>query len=85
MHCGPYTPARRVRRWVRRINALRVDLVAVTGDLITSGSLHVADLASALGGLQARDGVFACLGNHEYFTDAEAFVKAVRGAGREAA
>ena len=26
---------------------------------------------AALGGLRARDGVFACMGNHDYFTDGE--------------
>jgi predicted MPP superfamily phosphohydrolase len=75
VHCGPHTPAARVRRWVARLNALDLDLMTVTGDLITTGSSHVADVASALGGLRARDGVFACMGNHDYFTDGEHFVR----------
>jgi len=75
VHCGPNTPAHRVRRWVERLNALDLDLMTVTGDLITHGSSHVADVAAALGGLRARDGVFACMGNHDYFTDGEDFVR----------
>ena len=45
VHCGPHTPATRVRRWVDRLNALDVDLMTVTGDLITSGSSHTSDVA----------------------------------------
>jgi predicted MPP superfamily phosphohydrolase len=81
VHCGPHTPARRVRRWVERLNAHDLDLMTVTGDLITHGESHVADVAAALGGLRARDGVYACMGNHDYFTDGEAFVRALRGHG----
>jgi uncharacterized protein len=69
VHCGAETPGTRVERWVRRLNALDLDLVAVTGDLITRGDSHVDVVARALGGLRARDGVFACMGNHDYFTD----------------
>ncbi|MCU1279611.1 MAG: putative phosphoesterase, partial [bacterium] len=75
VHCGPHTPATRVRRWVERLNKLDLDLMTVTGDLITSGSAHVADVSAALGGLRARDGVYACMGNHDYFTDGEHFVR----------
>jgi hypothetical protein len=81
VHCGPWTPAARVRRWVEQINALGPDLVAVTGDLITTGSDYVPAVSLALGGLRARDGVFACMGNHDYFTDGEAFAGALQRAG----
>jgi predicted MPP superfamily phosphohydrolase len=81
VHCGPWTPAARVRRWVGRINALAPDLVAVTGDLITTGSEYVGAVSQALGGLRARDGVYACMGNHDYFTDGEAFARSLDEAG----
>jgi predicted MPP superfamily phosphohydrolase len=81
VHCGPWTPAARVEGWVARINALGPDLVAVTGDLITTGSDYVGAVSQALGGLRARDGVFACMGNHDYFTDGEAFARALGHAG----
>ena len=81
VHCGPHTPAERVADWVERLNALEVDLVAVTGDLITHGSTHTGAVARALGALQARDGVFACMGNHDYFTDGDGFVDELERAG----
>jgi hypothetical protein len=75
VHCGPHVPEERVAAWVARLNALDLDLVTVTGDLITHGSSHVEPVARALGGLRARDGAFACMGNHDYFTDGEHLVR----------
>jgi hypothetical protein len=75
VHCGPHVPERRVASWVARLNALDLDLVAVTGDLITHGSSHVEAVARALGGLRAKDGAFACMGNHDYFTDGEHLIR----------
>ncbi len=69
LHCGPFADGARVDRWVAAVNRLEVDLVAVTGDLIASGSTFVPVVATSLGKLRGRDGVFACMGNHDYFTD----------------
>jgi len=71
LHCGPFTPRERVRRWVARTNLLGADLIAVTGDLITSGEHYVGAVTEELGALRAPDGVWACMGNHDYFTDGE--------------
>ncbi len=81
LHCGPFASGARVDRWVGRVNALQADLVAVTGDLIASGPAFVPVVAASLGKLRARDGVFACMGNHDYFTDGEAMVTALERAG----
>ncbi len=69
VHLGGYTSAARVAAWVERLNAAQPDLVAVTGDLITSGGALVAQVAELMGRLRATDGVFACMGNHDYFVD----------------
>jgi predicted MPP superfamily phosphohydrolase len=60
---------------VDRANRLGGDLVAVTGDLITSGRDYTQAVAESLGRLRAPDGVYGCMGNHDYFTDGEAFVR----------
>lgn len=78
IHCGPHVSEARVRRWVKRLNAQRLDLAAVTGDLIAHGPSHVDAVARALGELRARDGVFASMGNHDYFTDGETLIRALR-------
>ena len=81
LHCGPFASGRRVARWVAAANRLEPDLVAVTGDLIASGSAFIDIVARALGGLRARDGAFAAMGNHDYFGDGEAMVSALEAAG----
>ncbi len=68
LHAGPTIREREVRRLVDQVNALRPDLVAITGDL-ADGS--VADLGPAIahfGRLDARHGVYFVTGNHEYYT-----------------
>jgi hypothetical protein len=81
LHCGPYASGSRVAGWVAAANGLQADLVAVTGDLIASGPAFVPVVAGELGRLRARDGVFVCMGNHDYFTDGEAMVQALEAAG----
>ena len=66
---------------VGAVNALKPDLVAVTGDLV-DGSVerlgpHVAPLAS----LSARHGVYFVTGNHEYYSGADAWVTELRRLG----
>jgi len=81
LHCGPFASGRRVAGWVTAANRLQPDLIAVTGDLIASGSAYIETVAGALGGLRAPDGAFASMGNHDYFGDGEAMVAALEGAG----
>ena len=81
LHCGPFAGGRRVDAWVAAVNRQAADLVAVTGDLIASGSAYVPVVARALGALAARDGVFAIMGNHDYFTDGDAVAMALDRAG----
>jgi hypothetical protein len=54
---------------------MRADLIAITGDFVTDLHPRTAnDLHSALSRLRARDGVYAILGNHDYWTN----VKTIR-------
>ena len=85
LHCGPFASGRRVARWVAAANRLEPDLVAVTGDLIANGDGFIDTVAQALGGLRARDGAFAAMGNHDYFGNGEAMVRALEGGGPDRA
>ena len=65
--------------WTRAVvkdsNALGVDLIVVTGDLI-DGSISNRTLdIEALRDLYAPDGVYVIPGNHEYFFDNEAWMQ----------
>lgn len=70
LHIGSTARVDEARRWVRKANALDADLVAVTGDLVSTGSDFHAEVVDALSALRGRDGVFACLGNHDYYDEA---------------
>jgi predicted MPP superfamily phosphohydrolase len=81
VHVGPMVPPERVVRWVEKANRLEPDLVALTGDYIVTGTEYHRAAASALSGLHAKDGVFASMGNHDYFGDGEAMARALCEAG----
>lgn len=65
LHAGPMVPRRWLAAWVRRTNRRQPDAVALTGDLIASGTAFVPGLEGALSGLKAP--VYAVMGNHDYF------------------
>jgi len=67
LHIGPILGRRWARGIVARVNALRGDLVVITGDLIDGFVDRVAPETEPLSELHAPHGVFAITGNHEMF------------------
>jgi predicted MPP superfamily phosphohydrolase len=65
LHIGNFDTKERGLEWARQVNRLEPDLVAVTGDLVTTGTAFYADVAEVLGAVRGRDGVFVSLGNHD--------------------
>ena len=55
-----------LQRAMDKINELKPDMVAFTGDLITMTPDELESHAHALGSMKARDGIFSVLGNHDY-------------------
>jgi predicted MPP superfamily phosphohydrolase len=68
LHVGPTIGERHVRRLVEQVNALRPDVVAVTGDLVDGTVRELGAAVSHLARLEARHGVFFVTGNHEYYS-----------------
>lgn len=73
---GPDMPPSRLRRIVGQANALNPDAIVITGDLVSdkrvATRVYALDEAIApLGALRAKLGVFAVLGNHDHWRDAE--------------
>jgi hypothetical protein len=81
LHLGTLTPRSWVRRWVLAANRRAPDVAVVTGDMVTSGTDFHEDVAEVIGELRARDGVFASMGNHDYFGDDEPLVALLRKSG----
>jgi predicted MPP superfamily phosphohydrolase len=67
LHVGPTIGEREVRRLVEQVNALRPDVVAITGDLVDERVAEIGHAVAHLGRLRARHGVYFVTGNHEYY------------------
>ncbi|HQP34710.1 MAG TPA: metallophosphoesterase [Polyangiaceae bacterium] len=67
LHLGSFDTARSGLRWARQAVELRPDLIAVTGDLLTSGEDFFEDVAEVIAALRAPDGALFVPGNHDYF------------------
>ncbi len=78
LHIGSLNPREQAEGWVRRVNALDVDLVALTGDYVTSGVGFHRDIAAVIGAMRGKDGTIAVMGNHDYFGDGDPLVTLMR-------
>ena len=60
---------------VRRTNALKPQLIVITGDLIDGPIETLRDMAAPLAQLQAPHGVYFVTGNHEYYAGVEPWLE----------
>jgi predicted MPP superfamily phosphohydrolase len=70
LHVGPTIGRAFIEDIVRRTNALRPDVIAITGDLVDGTVERLRHAVAPLGDLRATHGVFFVTGNHEYFSGA---------------
>jgi len=66
-HVCAATAEDRIARVVARVNALKPDLVVLTGDYADGWSARKWRILEPLRTLKAKEGVFAVPGNHEYY------------------
>jgi predicted MPP superfamily phosphohydrolase len=81
VHIGPLLDRRFAASLATRVNALRPDLVAVTGDLVDGSVERIGAEIEPLGRLASRHGTFFVTGNHDYFSRAEPWVERIRSLG----
>jgi uncharacterized protein len=81
LHIGGLWPRGRAQRWADRVNRLDADLIALTGDYVTSGTAFHADIVAVLSSMRAKDGAVAVMGNHDYFGDGEPLISMLRERG----
>jgi uncharacterized protein len=77
IHIGPFMPAGQIRKFVEIANALRPDLIALTGDFVTFDPRTARPVVAALSGLRAPCGVFGSLGNHDAWAGVEDSIAAL--------
>lgn len=80
-HHSPFTGLEHIARAVKIANRLKPDIFLLTGDYVSHEREYIAPVAAVLGGLKARYGVHACLGNHDHWTDAGLVTHLFRGEG----
>ena len=87
LHVGsPYITIEKLRHVVATINERQPDLILMAGDFVIQdvlGGKFVGPeaIAAELKGLRAREGVFAVLGNHDWYYDGEHVMRALNSAG----
>ena len=74
LHIGNGLQGERLTRMVERTNALRPDLIVITGDIFDFDPAFIQDGLQRLAQLHARCGVYAILGNHDIYTGTERVV-----------
>lgn len=81
VHLGRFTRAKSLAQIADATNALRADLVMLTGDLL---DFSISDLGAGIDfvrSLDPRSGLFMIEGNHDLFEDRDAFEQRVQAAG----
>jgi len=66
IHSGSFTFKEPVKRAVEMINAQKPDLVLFTGDIVNERSDEMLDYTDVFDKIEAKHGVYAVLGNHDY-------------------
>ncbi len=80
-HHSPFTSLEHIERAIKIANRLRPDMFLLTGDYVSHDREYIAPVAAALGRLKSRYGTYACLGNHDHWTDADLVTELFRGEG----
>lgn len=83
VHLGYGTDRRALERYVELINAQHPDVVVIVGDLIDNSITPVRGerMGEVLDRIEAREGIYAVPGNHEYISGieaSEAFIRDTR-------
>lgn len=66
LHIGSFTHPKQVRALVKQAVATRPDMVVFTGDMVNFSTSEMEPFLDELSHLQAPDGVYCVLGNHDY-------------------
>lgn len=71
IHHSPFTSSEFIEQIVKTANDLHPDMFVLTGDYVSHEPEYIAPVAQILGKLRSEFGTFACLGNHDHWTDAK--------------
>jgi uncharacterized protein len=66
VHCGSYFSTENLKYAIKKINALKADIIFFTGDLVNDLAEETDRFVEILSSLKAPMGVYSVLGNHDY-------------------
>ena len=81
IHHSPFTNIEHIKRAVKIANRLKPDMFVLTGDYVSHETQYIAPVAKVLGKLRSEFGTYACLGNHDHWTDAASVTRHFREEG----
>jgi hypothetical protein len=66
IHSGSFTNKEKIQYGVDLINKQQSDILLFTGDIVNNKADEMDDWIDVFGGLEAKEGKYAILGNHDY-------------------
>jgi uncharacterized protein len=72
LHAGRHITRERLQAIARRASRLKPDLLVVTGDIVHNSPAFARQAAEAIASIPAPYGVYACLGNHDFWAGPDA-------------
>jgi predicted MPP superfamily phosphohydrolase len=81
IHSGPYVNGADLNGVMDRVTALQPDLIVLTGDYVNREPEELEPALPALARLSARGGVWAVLGNHDFWGDGGRVAGMLEGVG----
>jgi len=80
IHHSPFTDLKHISHAAEIANDLKPDMFVLTGDFVSHESEYIAPMAKVMETLKSEFGTFACLGNHDHWTDGDLVTKHLRAA-----
>lgn len=71
IHHGANLSIDRVKKLVLQINNLQPDIIILGGDYVSREEKYIVPVFAELGKLKSKFGVYAVLGNHDYFVNGD--------------
>src|SRR5436190_1094444 len=81
LHAGRHVTRERLGRIAQRAARLKPDLLVVTGDIVHNSPAFARQAAEAIASIPAKYGVYACLGNHDFWAGPDAVEHELERAG----
>ncbi len=81
IHVGPTIKREYIEKIVEAVNSTQPDMVAITGDLVDGSVPKLYSHIEPLKNMHSEYGSYFVTGNHEYYSGAKDWIKAIRSLG----